>query len=229
MHHTSIDTSSSSRHTLANLAIGALAGAAAVWVMDRVDNFNFRHEDDAARRRTQAVRPDGQPPAQVMVKQTAERTGHSLSRERIDRIGQGAHYMIGVAPAMLYAALGSKFPAITRGRGAAFGLGMFLLQDELMNPLLGWSAKPAAYPWQAHARGLIGHLVYGMTADAVVRTMQKRVQRRNHENAYVQATAYADDDASIVRSGNDAVVAPLHAAPPQPSAGAGGSIGMQAG
>ncbi|GHA87620.1 DUF1440 domain-containing protein [Cognatilysobacter bugurensis] len=229
MHHTDTDTSSSSGHTLANLAIGALAGAAAVWVMDRVDNFNFRHEDAAARLRTQAVRPDGQPPAQVMVKQVAELTGHSLSRERINRIGQGAHYMIGVGPAMLYAALGSKFPAITRGRGAAFGLGMFLLQDELMNPLMGWSAKPGAYPWQAHARGLVGHLVYGMTADAVVRTLQKRMQRGDADSTRMPTTTYADNDASIVRSGNDAVVAPLHAAPPQSSTGAGSSIGMQAG
>ena len=43
----------------ADLLKGAIAGAAGVWVMDRVDWFMFRHEDPAARRRTRRVRPGG--------------------------------------------------------------------------------------------------------------------------------------------------------------------------
>jgi hypothetical protein len=43
---------------------GAVAGAVGVWVMDRVDWFNFEHEDPASRRLTQLVRPRGLDPAQ---------------------------------------------------------------------------------------------------------------------------------------------------------------------
>lgn len=218
---------SSSGNALADLVIGAVAGAAAVWVMDRVDNFNFRHEDPAARQRTEAVRPDGQPPAQVMVAQIADRVGRPLSRERIDRIGQGAHYMIGIAPAMLYSMLGARYPAITRGRGAAFGLGLFVVQDELVNPLMGWSARPTAYPWQAHARGLVAHLVYGLVADAAVRALKAR--RRGHDrSADERHPAVPVDEAPAVREHDGAVVAPLQAAPPQPASGPHGVVGSHA-
>lgn len=216
---TTHSASASSGDTLANLLIGAVAGVAAVWMMDRVDNFNFRHEDAAARRRTRAVRPDGQPPAQVMVDQAARRAGRSLSRDRVDRIGQGAHYLIGTAPAMLYAALAPRYPWISRGRGALFGLGLFVVQDELVNSLMGWAAKPTAYPWQAHARGLVAHLVLGMTVDAVVRTLQRRRRASaGTSDARTAAAAQAADDDAVIRSGNDAVVAPLRATPPQPTA-----------
>lgn len=209
--------SASSGHTLADLMTGAVAGAAAVWAMDRVDNFNFRRVDAAARRRTEAVRPGGQPPAQVMVEQIAERTGRSLSRDRIDAIGQGVHYMIGIGPAMLYSLLGARYPAITRGRGAAFGLAMFALQDELMNPLMGWSAKPTAYPWQAHARGLVAHLVYGLAVDAGVRAMKRR--RHGASGAGSTHRPMQSEHDGAARGNNEAVVAPLHAAPPRPPAG----------
>lgn len=226
MHASDSAPSPSSGHALADLLIGAAAGVAAVWIMDRVDNFNFRHEDAAAHRQTVAVRPEGQPPAQAMVSQIAQRTGHSLSRERIDRIGKGAHYMIGAAPAMLYSLLGARYPAITRGRGAVFGLAMFALQDELMNPVMGWSAKPKAYPWQAHARGLVGHLVYGLAVDAAVRVLKRR--RASNSNSASKSFDTAQGSARVGRDdavdgGNDAVVAPAYAAPPQPSTGAAGT------
>jgi uncharacterized membrane protein YagU involved in acid resistance len=224
--HTTNPASSPSGDTLANLLIGAVAGVAAVWVMDRVDNFNFRHEDAAARQRTRTVRPDGQPPAQVMVEQAARHAGRPLSRERVDRIGQGAHYLIGATPAMLYAALAPRYPQITRGRGVLFGLGLFVVQDELINPLMGWSAKPTAYPWQAHARGLVAHVVFGLAADAVVRALQGRRRTRHGAiDARAASAAQVADDAAVIRTDNDAVVAPLHAAAAQPTTDMHGAAG----
>ena len=37
-----------------------------------------------------------------------------------------------------------------------------------MNPVLGLTPGPMAFPWQAHARGLAGHLAYGVTSNAVL-------------------------------------------------------------
>ncbi len=34
--------------------------------------------------------------------------------------------------------------------------------------LRGLASGPTAYPWQAHARGLVAHLVLGATTDAVL-------------------------------------------------------------
>lgn len=41
---------------------------------------------------------------------------------------------------------------------------MFLLNDEILAPVLGLASGPTAYPWQAHARGLVVVLVTGVTS-----------------------------------------------------------------
>jgi hypothetical protein len=59
----------------ADLAKGAVAGAAATWVMDRVDWAMVEHEDPEAWRRTQSVRPNGKDPAHNMVGAMAKAVG----------------------------------------------------------------------------------------------------------------------------------------------------------
>ena len=39
--------------------------------------------------------------------------------------------------------------------------------------MAGLSSGPLAYLWQAHARGLAGHLAVGATTDAAVRVLDK--------------------------------------------------------
>jgi hypothetical protein len=33
---------------------------------------------------------------------------------------------------------------------------------------VGFAEPPQAYPWQAHARGFVGHLAFGLAADTVL-------------------------------------------------------------
>ncbi|CAA9313559.1 MAG: hypothetical protein AVDCRST_MAG56-6410 [uncultured Cytophagales bacterium] len=47
-------------------------------------------------------------------------------------------------------------------------MGLFIVMDEIVAPLAGLASGPFAYPWQAHARGLAGHLTVGVTTDAVL-------------------------------------------------------------
>ena len=149
--------------------IGAAAGAAAVWVMDRVDWFNFRHEDPEARRRTQAARPEGAAPAQVAADRAAEALGYDLKPKDDNAAGTAIHYSLGIMPGALYGALRHTMPGLTAGRGTLFGLGLFLMQDEGLNALTGLSAKPQEYPWQAHARGAVAHVVYGLVLDSALK------------------------------------------------------------
>lgn len=51
---------------------------------------------------------------------------------------------------------------------------MFIIEDEVLNPALGFAAGPTKYPWQPHARGLVAHLVYGFVTDAVLRALTPR-------------------------------------------------------
>jgi hypothetical protein len=55
------------------------------------------------------------------------------------------------------------------GIGVHYGLSLFLMQDEGLNPILGTSGRPTGYPMEAHFRGLIGHLVLGATTHATLK------------------------------------------------------------
>lgn len=158
------------------LAAGALAGALGVWVMDRVDWFNFRHEDPQARRRTRLVRPGGEDPGHVAASALERAVGVELSPARHEAAGNAIHYAIGIAPAALYGLLRHRVPGLSAGRGTLFGLGLFLLQDEGINAITGLSADPRSYPWQAHARGLVAHLVFGLAVDSVLRALARRTR-----------------------------------------------------
>ena len=159
-----------------DMLLGALAGAAGVWAMDRVDWFNYRHEDPEARRRTRRVRPGGEDPAHVMAGMAERAVGAEISPPQHHAAGTAIHYAIGIGPGALYGALRDRVPQVGLARGALYGLGLFLLQDELGNAALGTGAAPRAYPWQAHARGLAAHLVYGVVTDAVLGALRRAVR-----------------------------------------------------
>jgi uncharacterized membrane protein YagU involved in acid resistance len=89
------------------------------------------------------------------------------------------HYGIGIGPAVLYSIVQDRLPSSGAARGALYGLTIFLTQDEALNAATGLSGRPQDYPWQAHARGLIAHLVYGIVTDAVV-TIAKEQLRSSH-------------------------------------------------
>lgn len=166
MHRGAVRPSPASFSIALDLALGAAAGAAAVWVMDRVDWFMFLNEDPRARRHTQRVREGGEDPAHVLAARLERMTGTRLSRDGHHVAGQAIHYGIGIAPAALYGALRDRVPYLGAGRGALYGLGMFVVEDEVANPVAGLARGPFAYLWQAHARGLVAHLVLGVVTDA---------------------------------------------------------------
>ncbi len=153
--------------------MGMVAGAIGVWALDRADYFMWNREDPETRARTRAVRPHGEPPAGVVVSEVEEATGRELSDQQHDGAQQLVHYAIGVGPAAGYALLRDELPVRGPARGLLYGLGVFLLQDEGINAVTRLGAKPRDYPWQAHARGLVSHLVYGLTTELALNAMER--------------------------------------------------------
>lgn len=153
---------------LLDWAKGALAGAAGVWAMDRVGWVLWRLEDRENVHREYMARPGGLDPAHAAANRVADALDRPLSPKQPHPAGIAVHYALGIVPAMAYAALRRDVPEVAAGRGLLFGLGLFLLEDEGAAPLLGLASGPAAYPWQAHARGLVSHLVLGVVTHAVL-------------------------------------------------------------
>ncbi|MDP9357199.1 MAG: DUF1440 domain-containing protein [Chloroflexota bacterium] len=153
--------------------MGAIAGAAGVWFMDRVGWFLYRREDPAALQREQAARVEGKDPAHVVAGKAAGALGIALTPPQPHPAGIAVHYALGVLPGAIYGPLRHRVSGLGAGRGLLYGLSLFLLNDELLNPLLGLASGPTAYPWQAHARGLVAHLVLGASTDAALDALDR--------------------------------------------------------
>lgn len=154
---------------------GAVAGAVGVWALDKVTWAMWDREDPAALRREAAARPGGLDPAHVIANRAAEAAGTELAPRQPHPAGIGVHYALGIGPGAAYGVLRKRVPAVGAAAGMAYGLALFLLQDEGLNPLIGTSGAPGEYPWQAHARGLVGHLVLGAVTDATLNALDRVV------------------------------------------------------
>ncbi|WP_090588324.1 DUF1440 domain-containing protein [Arthrobacter subterraneus] len=151
-----------------DLAMGAVAGAIGVWVMDRVGWSMYRREDPTAFQREHEARSERRDVAHAAVKKAADLTGAPLPTREPSGAGIAVHYALGILPGALYAAARRKYPALTAGHGTLYGFGLFVLMDEITAPALGLASGPAKYPWQAHARGLVSHLVLGIVTETVL-------------------------------------------------------------
>lgn len=211
--HQDMTPSNERSHVLTDTLKGAVAGAVGVWAMDRADWFMYDHVDPEARRQTQAVRPGGLDPAHVIANRAADAFGAELSPRQPHPAGIAVHYSLGIGPGALYGALQGRVPALATGRGALYGLGLFLIEDELANPVLGLSASPGRYPWQAHARGLVAHLVYGIVTDTVLRLLKGSARNTERRQAQSDASAWSRGD----RAGSDASIRQGAGAPERPA------------
>ncbi len=151
----------------ASVVKGAISGAVGVWVMDQVGWGMYLREDPQALRQEQMARVGGKDVAHVAANKLAHAVGADLSPEQPHPAGISIHYALGVLPGALYGPLRKRVNGLGAGRGLVYGLGLFLVNDELLAPVLGLASGPTAYPWQAHVRGLVSHLVLGVVTDAL--------------------------------------------------------------
>jgi hypothetical protein len=158
---------------LKEIAKGAIAGAASVWMMDRVTWYMYRNEDPEAYRQEKKAQKDGKYVAFVAANKMANAVGARMTDRQEFIAGKTVHYLLGIMPGALYGILRHRVKGLGKGYGLLYGLGLFILMDELVAPVAGLASGPLAYPWQAHARGLAGHLTVGATTDTVTRALDK--------------------------------------------------------
>ncbi len=174
-----VATASNTSNVGLKVLAGIAAGALGVWALDRVDWFMWNREDSKTRARTTAVRPKGEPPAQALVSKFEDWTEGHLESATHGTVSQAVHYSIGIAPAIGYALLRDRLPVSGVARGALYGAGLFLMQDEALNTVTGLGAKPQDYPWQAHARGIVAHIVYGVVTELTFNVLEGLVINRS--------------------------------------------------
>lgn len=159
------------RSLTSDLTRGALAGLVATWAMDQVTSYLYQYESDEARTAEQDAR-GGKTAYGVAAEKAAEVAGQSLTDEQRQVAGQQIHWALGIGAGAAYGVLRARCPDTDWSGGVPFGTGFFVLMDEVATPSLGLTPGPTAFPWETHARGLAGHLVYGLVADRLLDLME---------------------------------------------------------
>lgn len=149
---------------LTDLVLGALAGAAATWVMGQATSYLYDKEPEQARNAEDEAR-GGKTAYGVAAEKAAGAVGQELSDDERKRAGSAIHWALGAGAGGVYGALRRGGGL---GSGLLFGTAFWLLVDEAGNAALGLTPGPGQFPWQTHARGLAGHLVFGAAAEAVL-------------------------------------------------------------
>jgi hypothetical protein len=160
----------------ADMLKGAVAGVAATWLMNKATTWMYEREAEVARQKEDEARGGGTAYANA-----AARAASALDVELTDSqrktAGTALHWILGTTAGAAYGVARSRWPAVARAGGLPFGVGFFLTMDELMNPLLGFTPGPQAFPWQAHARGLGGHVVFGLATEGVLQVLDRMPSR----------------------------------------------------
>lgn len=159
------------RSVIADTIDGAIAGAIATWVMGTVTTALYEHADTTARRRENNAR-DGKTAYDVAAEKSAKLVGTQLSDAERNRYGQAIHWALGAGAGALYGALRPRSETASLAGGLLFGAAFWLIVDEAVTPALGLTKGPRAFPWQTHARGLAGHLVFGTVANTTLAVIQ---------------------------------------------------------
>jgi hypothetical protein len=92
--------------------------------------------------------------------------GQSPDPDTRERLSSLSHYAFGAAAGLLYSSLAKRHPVVTLGHGAAYGLAVWILAEELLMPALGLTQPPQDSPPEEHAYVAFGHLAYGLTLES---------------------------------------------------------------
>lgn len=162
-------------NTLSGLLKGAIAGAAGVWVMDQLTWYMYNNEDPKAYLKEKKAQVEGKYAAHAAASKMLNAANVQLNDKELYAAGKTVHYLLGILPGALYGAYRHRVKGVGAWKGLLYGAGLFILVDELIAPMIGIASGPRAYPWQAHARGLAGHLALGATTDASLKLINKVV------------------------------------------------------
>lgn len=119
--------------------------------------------EEEAEEGTERPQDEGQEPATQKAAEavSAGVLGHELRGDEKEVAGQVVHYAFGATMGGVYGVLAEVLPPVTIGAGMPFGVGLWLVADELAVPALGLTPPPHRTPLQKHAIGFGGHLAYG--------------------------------------------------------------------
>ncbi len=159
-----------------SVAAGALGGLTASFAMNQFQALLSSAEKelsrDAGSQQQQDQGSSGEDATVKTVQALSEKLrNRKLSYSEKQWAGSAVHYAFGTAMGATYGALAHSTPAVSAGRGAAYGAALWLAADEIAVPAAGLAAPLAQTPLSSHVSALAAHLVYGFVTDLVRRSV----------------------------------------------------------
>ena len=150
---------------------GAVAGAAATWAMDQVTTVMLSLQAPEVTAQEEAARAKGKSSVTNLVDKVEAGTGLVVPPDQRPLVEQAVHYALGAVPGAVYGVVRRWIPFARAGNGLFFGLGVFAVNDELLNTKLGLASPPQAYPPETHIRGFAGHAVLGVATETGIQLL----------------------------------------------------------
>ncbi|WP_017732310.1 DUF1440 domain-containing protein [Nafulsella turpanensis] len=157
---------------LSTLVKGAIAGGIGVWLMDRFTWTWYSHENTDTLVQERLAQKGGRYAPNAAGKKLTDSLDIELPQKQQYVAGRSIHYFMGIAPGALYAIWRHRMKELGFWRGPVYGVGLFIAFDEIITPALGFASGPLTYPWQAHARGFMAHLILGTTTEGVLHWLE---------------------------------------------------------
>lgn len=170
-----------SHHWSTHVAAGIVGGLAASWVMTRFHVALYGGgvtgiEEPQSHRPVDGGHHDPTTKAADVAVSAVTSSPLTPAEKRV--AGPVMHYLFGAGMGALYGGLAHVWPAARAGAGVPFGLGVWLVADEVALPALGLAEGPRAYPFSTHAEMLAAHVVFGLTTHAVTRQVLQSTTSR---------------------------------------------------
>ena len=143
--------------------MGAIGGLAGAYVMGRGHALWEK-----------AVQEFAPPQKEPQTEDATVKTANAISRRLLDRelteaekkwAGPFVHYAFGTVAGACYGAIVETIPRAKTAFGIAYGAALWLAADEIGVPGFGLSPTPSEIEVFEHLKGLISHLIYGVTTE----------------------------------------------------------------
>lgn len=158
-----------------DIAIGAVSGLAAAWIMNSFqDAWSGLTKPKNGNRSSDKREPSTVKAANAVA---CAATGGPVPRPSRPPAGQLVHYGFGTFLGALYGAGGSRRFWVRAGFGTAFAIAVEIAADEGLVPALGLSPPPDQVPLRTHAYGFVSHLVFGAALEGSRRTIEATLAR----------------------------------------------------
>jgi putative membrane protein len=155
---------------------GLAGGLVAAWVMNEFQALWSRaveggqpqssggHDDG----RDRQERSEDANATEVAAQRIADTTiDRPLSRDELSIAAPAVHYAFGAAMGALYGGLVERSKRVPPLTGAAWGMALWAVADEVAVPMLHLSRPSTESPAEVHLQALAAHIVYGITTELV--------------------------------------------------------------